>query len=127
MQPMPSGERQALSSLPEDQFVELFAQVFGVDKVQLLAHEYPVEDIYGNGRFIDYALRTLDEHVAFEIDSLTWHHPDAVAVEKFEDSLLRQNSLVQQGWRVFRWTDRELAAEPTATSSLRAVEVFWSD
>ena len=57
MQPMPPGERQALSSLPEDLFVELFAQVFGVDKVQLLAHEYPVEDVYGNGRFIDYALR----------------------------------------------------------------------
>ena len=46
MQPMPSGERQALSSLPEDLFVELFAQVFGVDKVQLLARQLPAENIY---------------------------------------------------------------------------------
>src|ERR1700731_3645154 len=112
MQPISSGERQAHSSLPEDQFVALFAQVFGLDKVQLLAPQFPIEDIYGNGRFIDYALRTLDEHVAFEIDGLTRPHPDAIAIEKFEDNLLRQNSLVHQGWRVFRWTDRELAAEP---------------
>ena len=45
MQPLSSGERQAHSSLPEDRFVELFAEVFGLDKVQLLAPQFPVEDI----------------------------------------------------------------------------------
>jgi len=64
MQPLSSGERQAHSSLPEDRFVELFAEVFGLDKVQLLAPQFPVEDIYGNGRLIDYALRTVKEWVA---------------------------------------------------------------
>ena len=38
--------------------------------------------------------------------------PGAITTEKFEDDLLRQNSLVHQGWRVFRWTDRELLHEP---------------
>lgn len=106
------NERAAVSSTPEDLFVDLFAQVFGLEKVQLLAHDYPVRDIYGGGRFIDYAIKTLDEKIAFEIDGLTWHHPAAVSVEKFEDDLLRQNSLVHAGWRVFRWTDRELVAKP---------------
>jgi hypothetical protein len=55
---MPTAERQAFASAPEDIFVELFAQVFGIEKVNLLAHEYPVEDIYGTGRLIDYAIRT---------------------------------------------------------------------
>src|SRR5207247_9577536 len=50
------NERAATSSAPEDLFVELFAQVFGLEKVQMLAHEYQVEDIYGAGRSIDYAL-----------------------------------------------------------------------
>ncbi len=109
---MEFNERQALASAPEDAFVELFAQVFGLEKVQLLAHEYPVEDIYGAGRSIDYALRAADENLAFEIDGLAWHHPGAITVEKFEDDLLRQNSLIHQGWRVFRWTDRELLHEP---------------
>jgi superfamily II DNA or RNA helicase len=109
---MAINERQAVASAPEDAFVELFAQVFGIAKVQLLVHEYPVEDLYGSGRSIDYALRTADQKIAFEIDGLTWHLPDAISAEKFEDDLLRQNSLVHQGWRVFRWTDRELLQEP---------------
>lgn len=107
-----TNEREAFASLPEDIFVELFAQVFGLANVQLLVHEYPVEDIYGAGRSIDYALRTSDERIAFEIDGLTWHLPGAIPVEKYEDDLLRQNSLIHQGWRVFRWTDRELLVEP---------------
>jgi superfamily II DNA or RNA helicase len=110
--PVEINERQAVASAPEDVFVELFAQVFGLEKVQLLAHEYPVEDIYGAGRSIDYALRTADEKIAFEIDGLTWHLPGAIPIEKYEDDLLRQNSLVHQGWRVFRWTDRALLNEP---------------
>ena len=98
---MEMTERQALASGPEDAFVELFAQVFGLEKVQLLVHEYAIEDIYGAGRSIDYALRAIDEKIAFEIDGLAWHHPGAISVDKFEDDLLRQNSLIHQGWRVF--------------------------
>ncbi|HEV3343959.1 MAG TPA: DEAD/DEAH box helicase family protein [Pirellulales bacterium] len=110
--PADSGDRQAVSTLGEDVFVELFAQVFGIEKVQMLVHEYPVEDIYGGGRFIDYAIRTPDDRIAFEIDGLTWHLPSMIPIEKYEDDLLRQNSLVHQGWRVFRWTERELIVEP---------------
>jgi superfamily II DNA or RNA helicase len=106
------NERTAISSAPEDLFVELFAQVFGLDKVQLLSYDHPFEDINGVGRYIDYALRTSDARIAFEIDGLVWHHPEAITVEKFEDDLLRQNSLIHQGWRVFRWTDRELESDP---------------
>src|SRR5256714_21317 len=109
---MSTNEREGIASTPEDVFVELFAQVFGLEKVQLLAHEFPVEDIYGGGRSIDYALRSADEKIAFEIDGLTWHLPGAIPVAKFEDDLLRQNSLIHQGWRVFRWTDRELLQDP---------------
>lgn len=106
------SEREAIASAPEDLFIDLFAQVFGIEKVQMLVHDLPVEDIYGAGRFIDYALRTADERIAFEIDGLTWHLPGAISVAKFEDDLRRQNSLVHLGWRVFRWTDRELTQEP---------------
>jgi superfamily II DNA or RNA helicase len=115
---MGSDERQALASLPEDVFVELFAQVFGLEKVQMLAHEYPIEDIDGTGRFIDYALRTGDEKIAFEIDGPT--HYSGV-IENYEDDLLRQNSLVHQGWRVYRWTDRELLNEPERTKEQLAL------
>jgi superfamily II DNA or RNA helicase len=106
------NERQLTSTVPQDLFADLFAEVFGLEKAQLLAPEYPVEDIYGGSRFIDFALRTLDEKIALEVDGLTWHVPDAEAIHEYEDQLLRQNSLVHQGWRVFRWTDRQIAQEP---------------
>jgi very-short-patch-repair endonuclease len=104
--------RQLTSSTPEDLFTTLFAQVFGLERTLLLAPQFPVEDIYGGSRFVDYALRTLDEKVAFEVDGLQWHVPGPEAIGKYEEQLLRQNSLIYQGWRVFRWTDREIAQEP---------------
>ena len=104
--------RSETSSTPEDLFAELFTQVFGIENVPLLTPEIPVEDIYGGSRYIDFALRTVDERVAFEIDGLNWHVPDAERIAEYEEHLLRQNSLIHQGWRVFRWTDRQIADEP---------------
>ena len=43
---------------------------------------------------------------------MVWHHPEAVTIKQYEDGLLRQNSLIYKGWKIFRWTDRELAEEP---------------
>jgi superfamily II DNA or RNA helicase len=103
--------RQVLSSEAENKFVELFTQVFGVQNAVRLAMEFPFRDIYGRNRFIDYAVRTLDERIAFEIDGLPWHVPDAENIASYEDQLIRQNSLIHDGWRVFRWTDRQILNE----------------
>src|SRR3954447_19312297 len=107
-----SSDRGAASTAPEDLFTELFTQVFGPEKALFLTPEFPVTDIYGGSRFVDLALRARGEKIAFEIDGLPWHVPDVIPAEKYEDDLLRQNSLVHQGWRVFRWTDRQVAHEP---------------
>ncbi len=107
-----SNERGTAGSAPEDLFAELFAQVFGMEKAQFLTPGLPVTDIHGTSRYIDLALRVRGEKIAFEIDGLPWHVPEVIPAQKFEDDLLRQNSLVHQGWRVFRWTDRQVAHEP---------------
>jgi hypothetical protein len=85
----PFSDRAATSTKPQDLFIELFAQVFGLEKVQFLSPEHPFQDILGTPRFIDFALKTLDERIAFEIDGLSWHHPQAISVDQFEDGLLR--------------------------------------
>jgi superfamily II DNA or RNA helicase len=100
------------ASAPEDVFCELFCETFGIESAQYLLPQYPFVDIRGGGRFIDYALRTDRDKIAFEIDSETYHAPYAVTLQKWEDDLLRQNSLIYQHWRVFRWTDRQLGEEP---------------
>src|SRR4051794_21691995 len=107
-----SNDRGATSTAPEDLFTELFTQVFGPEKALFLSPQHPVTDIYGATRFVDLALRARGEKIAFEIDGLPWHMPEVVPVQKYEDDLFRQNSLVHQGWRVFRWTDRQVAHEP---------------
>ncbi|MGH7172003.1 MAG: DEAD/DEAH box helicase family protein, partial [Gemmataceae bacterium] len=107
-----SNDRGATSSAPEDLFTDLFTQVFGMEKTLLLVPQYPSKDIYEGSRFIDYALRTRDGRIAFEIDGITWHVPDATSIQKYEDDLLKQNSLIHQGWQVFRWTDRQIVQEP---------------
>ncbi len=102
---------QVVSSEAENRFVDLFTQVFGIQNSGRLVMEFPVKDIHGGSRFIDYAIRTPDERIAFEIDGLIWHVPDAERIAGYEDDLLRQNSLIHDGWRVFRWTDRQILNE----------------
>jgi superfamily II DNA or RNA helicase len=109
---MSPANEPGTGSAAENDFPVLFAQVVGIEKARLLSPGYPILDIDGRSRFIDYALRTTEEKVAFEIDGGVWHAPEAIPISKFEDDLLRQNSLIHEGWRVFRWTDRQIMQEP---------------
>jgi superfamily II DNA or RNA helicase len=102
----------ATSSAPEDEFVCLFSEVFGLEKSQLLVPELPFVDVTGGDRRIDYAIKTTEGDVAFEIDGPYHYDPRLITAFQYEDDLLRQNSLITYGWRVFRWTDRQLREEP---------------
>jgi very-short-patch-repair endonuclease len=112
--PSPSSqERSAESSSSEDLFVDIFQEALGFDRTQLLIPQYPVRDIYDAGRFIDFVFISRLEKYAFEIDGEAWHALDGAMVtpQIYRDQLLRQNSLVYQGWKVYRWTDIQLATE----------------
>ncbi|HQM01016.1 MAG TPA: DEAD/DEAH box helicase family protein [Ruminococcus flavefaciens] len=96
----------------EERFAQLFCEAFGEEKGQFVYLQHPFVDIYGNHRTIDFAVMTEDGKVAFEIDGETWHNPSKVSQDKYADDLLKQNSMVFQGWRVFRWTDTQLTKAP---------------
>jgi hypothetical protein len=99
------------ASFAEDLFVELFQETFGLDKTQYLINEYPCQNIYGDNCYIDYALKTDLDAFAIEIDGETWHNPALVSVDKYQDDLLKRNSLTYLGWRLYIWTYRQLANE----------------
>lgn len=103
---------QLAGSKPEERFIELFQDVFGPAAAAKLESQLPFQDIAGKDRYIDFALDSLLERYAIEIDGETYHHPAVLTSEDYEDQLLRQNSLVHQGWRVLRWTDRQLHEKP---------------
>jgi hypothetical protein len=106
-------DRSGVSSSSEDLFVDIFQEALGFERTQLLVPQYPVSDIYGAGRWIDFAFISRMDKYAFEIDGEAWHSPTGLMIspDLFRDSLLRQNSLIYQGWKVYRWTDAQLAAD----------------
>ena len=106
-------QRATESSSSEDLFVDIFQEALGFERTQLLIPQYPVSDIYGPGRFIDFAFISRLNKYAFEIDGEAWHAPGGAMVDPktYRDELLRQNSLVYLGWKVYRWTDVQLAVD----------------
>ena len=105
-------ETNKVNSVAEDEFVRLFCEVFGYENASLLNIQYPIVDIYGRHRYIDFALETANEKIAFEIDGEQYHNPGKVSDEKYVDDLLKQNSMVYQGWKVYRWVYKQLRDTP---------------
>lgn len=103
----PSGNSGA-----EDRFIELFCEAFGAEKGQYVYLQYPMTDIYGKHRSIDFALQTPDGRVAIEVDGNTWHQPGMIGEDKYHDDLLKQNSMVFEGWKVYRWTSAQIERYP---------------
>lgn len=103
---------RAGNSGTEEKFIRLFCETFGPEKGQYVYLQYPFVDIYGGHRTIDIALNSGDGRIAIEIDGNTWHQPDKIAEDKYHDDLLKQNSMVFDGWKVFRWTSRQVEKSP---------------
>jgi len=108
-------------SKPEERFIELFQDVFGPAAAAKLEPQLPFRDIAGKDRYIDFALDSLLERYAIEIDGETYHHPAVLTPEDYEDQLLRQNSMIHLGWRVLRWTDRQLDEKPETVKEHLAI------
>ena len=69
-------------------------------------------DIYGRHRYIDFALESPESKIAIEIDGETYHNPSKVSENKYADDLLKQNSLVYDNWKVYRWIYSQLEKQP---------------
>jgi hypothetical protein len=95
------------SSSDENLFVEIFQEAVGFSGVQSLQFQLPFVDVDGCSRYIDYALHSSLSRYAFEVDGEYFH----VQPERYRDGLVRQNSLVYQGWKVYRWSDAQLRGE----------------
>lgn len=74
--------------------------------------QYPCVDIYGRHRYIDFALESPEFKIAIEIDGETYHNPSKVSENKYADDLLKQNSLIYDNWKVYRWIYSQLEKQP---------------
>ena len=108
MEPKATG----VNSRAEELFVQLFCEAFGPEKTENLQVQYPCVDIYGRHRYIDFALESPESKIAIEIDGETYHNPSKVSENKYADDLLKQNSLVYDNWKVYRWIYSQLEKQP---------------
>ncbi len=102
----------SVNSKAEELFVELFCETFGPEKCDKLQIQYPFVDIYGYHRYIDFALENHESKIAIEIDGETYHNPKKVSDNKYYDDLLKQNSMIYDNWKVYRWAYNQLLKQP---------------
>ena len=109
---MEPSKAPSVNSRAEELFVQLFCEAFGPEKTENLQVQYPCVDIYGRHRYIDFALESPESKIAIEIDGETYHNPSKVSENKYADDLLKQNSLIYDNWKVYRWIYSQLEKQP---------------
>ncbi len=109
---MEPSKATSVNSRAEELFVQLFCEAFGSEKTENLQVQYPCVDIYGRHRYIDFALESPEFKIAIEIDGETYHNPSKVSENKCADDLLKQNSLIYDNWKVYRWIYSQLEKQP---------------
>lgn len=89
---------------PEDIFEDCFFQAFG-DRARIGLHrEFAYFDFSGTRRYIDYALFGQSMKFAIELNGERFHHPHVIGSKKYRSQLFKQNSMVVDGFKVFRWS-----------------------
>ncbi|MDD9303052.1 MAG: DEAD/DEAH box helicase family protein [Desulfobacter sp.] len=103
-----SGGNRALQevdpTMPEACFEQTFIDCFGRERLDRVQREYPVIDINGQTRWVDYYIRRNDFDIAIEKNGELYHHPLLTGAAKYKNQLIKQNSLAAYGAKVFRWS-----------------------
>ncbi len=91
-------------TIPEAYFEQVFIETYGRESLDKVEREFPIIDINGSTRWIDYIIRHKDYNIAIEKNGETYHHPIITKKEQYKNQLIKQNSLVAYGYKVFRWS-----------------------
>lgn len=87
---------------------EFLYPILGPDNLEYVQPQYPFIDSEGHMRNIDFAIVTDNAKVAFEINGETYHSEGIIASEQFDDNLYRQNEILQNGWKLLRFSYTQL-------------------
>lgn len=89
---------------PEALFEQAFIETYGRESLACVSREYPVLDLNGETRWIDYFVKTSKGGIAIEKNGEVWHHPVIIGKTRYGSQLIKQNSIVAYGYKVFRWS-----------------------
>jgi len=96
------AEQEPDPTLPEATFEDCFLEAFGDQARMGLHREFASVDLAGTIRYIDYALFAKFAKFAIELNGENFHHPVVIGAKKYRSQLFKQNSLVADGFKVFR-------------------------
>ncbi len=91
-------------TLPEAAFEDCFIEAFGHKKSMALHREFAYVDMEGKMRYVDYALFGKSVKFAIELNGESFHHPGVIGPGRYRSQLFKQNSLIADGFKVFRWS-----------------------
>lgn len=109
---------------PEFNFALIFENVFGSQALHALKAEVTYIDRAGKRRFVDYILKKKGSEIGIELNGESYHHPLLIGKDRYRSQLFKQNSLVSDGKKVFRWSNRGMADSTKISDQLR--EYFGS-
>jgi len=89
---------------PEAFFEQAFIEIYGRESFNSILREYPIIDINGSTRYVDYYIQGCNHNIAIEKNGESYHHPLIVERKRYLSQLLKQNSLVAYGDKVYRWS-----------------------
>ncbi|NTS78701.1 DEAD/DEAH box helicase family protein [Catenovulum sp. SM1970] len=104
---------------PEYNFALIFERVFSGKALHALKAEDSYIDRAGTRRFIDYTLKRQTKPIAIELNGERYHHPLLTGKKKYRSQLFKQNSLVSDGYLVYRWSNRGMADDTKIDDQLR--------
>ena len=103
-----NGANRALAevdpTIPESYFEQAFIEIYGRESLNKVEREFPIIDINGQTRWVDYIVRHKKYNIAIEKNGETYHHPIITQRIGYKKQLIKQNSLVAYGYKVFRWS-----------------------
>jgi len=100
-----SRNKEAIDpTLPEAIFEQTFIETYGREALGFVDREFPIIDVQGTTRWIDYMIHREGVGIAVEQNGVTWHHPQVIGTKKYKSQLMKQNSIVAYNNKVFRWS-----------------------
>lgn len=115
-----SGERRRRLEAGHAHAEKMFACDVWLPAVGHFEHlhpEYEIADYKDGTRFLDFAYIRYPIRLAVEIDGF-WKNPSSVSRWKFSDTLMRQNHLILDGWRIIRFSYDDITEKPRMCQQL---------
>ena len=106
-------------TLPEAYFERTFIETYGRESLDKVRREFPVIDINGQTRWIDYYIQKKQYSIAIEKNGEVYHHPITIGKKQYNRQLIKQNSLVAYGIKVFRWSIKGMRFSDNFSEEMR--------